>query len=387
MPNATVRDGVYKRTDRPGWWVSYIDASGNRVRSNCAAQSRAQAMTLLAKIRTQEERKRAHGPRPTREIPTAPLLERFMRHQKTRLRPTTYERLGGTLRTLQANLPEQATAITKQVVAEYIEARSKSVKPGTVAKEVSTLKHCLRLAVDWGLLCENAASRARLPEVAVAETRYLTPSELQTALENAPGWLRAPMAFAVCTGIRRGEMLSLRWMDVDLVRRHIYLRETNDDSQRTLPLSDDALYVLRSLPQGGPTDLVFAGIDALRLSVTTRRVFQKLGIKDASFHTLRHTSALWLVQHGVDLNSVGKILGLKTPHMTQRYAHLSPMYAGAEGSDSSLDTVMAKSLDRQIALIPRRFRGFEGIDLSTTLGSVARARTPAPRVERAFQSA
>ncbi len=385
MPNATVRDGVYKRTDRPGWWVSYIDAAGNRVRSKCAAKTRPQALTLLSKIKAQEERKRALGLRPAREIPTATLLERFMRHQKTRLRPTTYERLGGTLRTLQANLPEQATAITKQVVAEYIESRAKSVKPGTVAKEVSTLKHCLRLAVDWGLLYENAASRARLPEVQVGETRYLTPSEVQTALENAPAWLRAPMAFAVCTGIRRGEMLSLRWMDVDLARRQLYLRETNNDSQRTLPLSDDALHVLRSLPRGGPADLVFAGIDALRLSVTTRRVFQKLGIKDASFHTLRHTSASWLVQHGVDLNSVGKILGLKTPHMTQRYAHLSPEYAG--GTESSTDGEMVTSLDRQIAQIPRRVRGFEGIDLSTTLGSVARARTPAPRVERAFQSA
>jgi integrase len=385
MPNATVRDGVYKRTDRPGWWVTYIDSSGNRVRRKCTAQTRSQAMTLLSKIKTQEERKRALSSRPVREIPTAALLERFMRHQKTRLRPTTYERLGGTLRTLQANLPEQATAITKQVVVEYIETRSKTVKPGTVAKEVSTLKHCLRLAVDWGLLYENAASRARLPEVAVGQTRYLTPTELQTALENAPEWLRAPIAFAVCTGIRRGEMLALRWMDVDLEHRRIHLRETNSDSQRTLPLSDDALYVLRSLVQGGPLDKVFAGIDALRLSVTTRRVFQRLGIMDASFHTLRHTSASWLVQHGVDLNSVGKILGLKTPHMTQRYAHLSPVYAAA--TDTSLDTAAAKSLDRQIAQIPRRLNGLEAIDLSGTLGSIARARTPAPRIERAFQSA
>jgi integrase len=385
MPNAAVRDGVYKRTDRPGWGVTYIDSSGSRVRRKCAAQTRSQAMTLLSRIMTQEERKRAQSSRPVCEIPPATLLERFMRHQKTRLRPTTYERLGGTLRTLQANLPEQATAITKQVVAEYIETRSRTVKPGTVAKEVSTLKHCLRLAVDWGLLYENAASRARLPEVSVGKTRYLTPGELQTALENAPSWLRAPIAFAVCTGIRRGEMLGLRWMDVDLEHRRLYLRETNSDSQRTLPLSDDAIYVLRSLPQGGATDKVFAGIDALRLSVTTRRVFQRLGIMDASFHTLRHTSASWLVQHGVDLNSVGKILGLKTPHMTQRYAHLSP--DAAARTEPDVEASLTKSLDRQIAQIPRRLHGLESIDLSGTMGSIARARTPAPRIERAFQSA
>lgn len=57
-----------------------------------------------------------------------------------------------------------------------------------------------------------------------------------------------------------------------------------------------------------------------------RRFFTRLRIPDASFHTLRHTTASWLVQQGVDLYAVGQILGRKTPRMTQRYAHLSPDY-------------------------------------------------------------
>jgi len=63
-----------------------------------------------------------------------------------------------------------------------------------------------------------------------------------------------------------------------------------------------------------------------------------MGIPDASFHTLRHTAASWLVMEGVDLYTVGKIFGHKTPRMTQRYAHLSPDYmAGAVGK---LDEIM-----------------------------------------------
>jgi integrase len=100
--------------------------------------------------------------------------------------------------------------------------------------------------------------------------------------------------------------------------------------------------VLRSLPQGAAGDPVFAGVDPAFLSVYTKRVFKRLGILDASFHTLRHTAASWLVQQGVDLYAVGQILGHKTPRMTQRYAHLSPDYmAGAVGK---LDGIMGGML-------------------------------------------
>ena len=138
------------------------------------------------------------------------------------------------------------------------------------------------------------------------------------------------------------EMLSLRWMDVDLKNRRLYLRETKNGALRILPLSAAALQVLGSLPQGGAGDPVFAGVDAANLSVYTKRVFARLGIPDASFHTLRHTAASWLVQQGVDLYAVGQILGHKTPRMTQRYAHLSPDYmAGAVGK---LDGIMSGML-------------------------------------------
>lgn len=84
--------------------------------------------------------------------------------------------------------------------------------------------------------------------------------------------------------------------------------------------------MLASLTQGEAGDLVFAGVDPAKLSVYTKRVFAKIGVPDASFHTLRHTAASWLVQAGTDLYAVGQILGHKTPRMTQRYAHLSPDY-------------------------------------------------------------
>jgi integrase len=339
MPKASKWDGVYQRPDSPFWWCSYTDASGKRARRKLAgAHTRTQAVKMLDSIRVQEEKARTLGIRPASEITLVSLFERYKRYQKARIRSTTFVRLGGILDTLKANLPAQAKAITKKTVAEYIDKRAESVKPGTVCKEMSVLKHCLKLAVEWGELNQNPAAGARLPQLPAGKTRYLTPGELKAALESAPEWLRAPMAFAACTGVRRGEMLSLRWMDVDLKNRRLYLRETKNGALRILPIPESALTVLRSLPEGKSGDPVFAGVDPAFLSVYTKRVFKRLGILDASFHTLRHTAASWMVQQGVDLYAVGQILGHKTPRMTQRYAHLSPEYmAGAVGK---LDGIM-----------------------------------------------
>jgi integrase len=348
MPKAKERDGVYYRKDRGIWSVSYIDASGERVREKVEAHTRQQAMDALHRIKTKEELARTLGVRPASEITLEALFGRYKKHQKARIRPTTFERLGGILDTLKAHLPEMAKAITKRTVSEYIDTRSGAdeMKPATVAKEVSVLKHCLRLAVEWGELNQNPAAGARLPKLPAGKTRYLTPGELKAALESAPEWLRAPMAFAACTGVRRGEMLSLRWMDVDMGHKRLYLRETKNGALRILPIPEFALTVLRSLPEGATGDTVFAGVDPAKLSVYTKRVFKRMGIPDASFHTLRHTAASWLVMEGVDLYAVGQILGHKTPRMTQRYAHLSPEYmAGAVGK---LDGIMGGMLGQTV---------------------------------------
>jgi integrase len=217
--------------------------------------------------------------------------------------------------------------VTKAKVAALIEQRSEVVSPGTIAKEISVLKHALRLAVDdWGLLHSNPAERVKLPKLPEGRTRYLSPPELKAVLQASPEWMRAPIALAAFTGMRRGEILGLTWKDVDLAGKRLYLRETKNGSLRVVSLNELAAGVLLSLPPGSSSELVMKDVDGPRLSVYTRRVLHSLGIKDASFHTLRHTAASWLVMEGVDLYAVSQILGHKTPRMTQRYAHLSPGY-------------------------------------------------------------
>jgi integrase len=104
----------------------------------------------------------------------------------------------------------------------------------------------------------------------------------------------------------------------------VYLTETKNGTLRVLALNQLAVKVLQSCPVGAPGQLVFPDVHGGRLSVYTRRVFASVGIEDASFRSLRHTAASWLVMEGEDLYAVGQILGHKTPRMTQRYAHCRP---------------------------------------------------------------
>jgi integrase len=344
MPKAKARDGVFQRKDRSGWWVSYVDGSGTRKKEKVTAATRTQAMTALAQLKTRIERDSILGVKSASEITTADLLARFKTYQKAQLRPTTFARLDGILETLKAALPVQAKEITRGTVAAYILRRSETVAAGTVAKEVTTLKHALRLAVEWELLTANPAQGAKLPQQSEGRTRYLSPTEFKAALEAAPDWMRGPMALAAFTGMRRGEILGLCWKDVDLAHQRAYLTETKNGTLRVVTLNQLAVQVLQSIPVGEPGQRVFPDVDAARLSVYTRRVFASVGIKDASFHSLRHTAASWLVMEGVDLYAVGRILGHKTPRMTQRYAHLSPGYMVA--AVNKLDGVFAGSLPK-----------------------------------------
>jgi len=328
--------------------MSYIGAGGVRRKQKVVAHTRTQALAVLEAIRTKVQKEEILGVKHASDISLSELFDRFRRYQKVRLRQSTFERLDGILNILKAHLPSRARDITRLVVADFVNARlEKKAEPATVAKEMATLSHALRMAIEWELLHENPAKGAKLPKLPKGRTRYLSPPELKAALAAAHVWMRAPIALAAFTGMRRGEILNLKWADIDVKNHCAYLPDSKNGEPRPIPLNSLAMQVIESLPFTGPRDAIITDCDPERLSVETKRLFGRLGMRDASFHSLRHTTASWLTMSGVDLYSVGQILGHKTPRMTQRYAHLSPQYlAGAAGR---LDSVFGSVLPPQTA--------------------------------------
>ena len=143
--------------------------------------------------------------------------------------------------------------------------------------------------------------------------------------------LKPMVLLALNTGLRRGELFSLKWSDVDLDAKMLTVVATSAKSGQTrrIPLNEEALTVLTTWRnrQGNAEGLVFPGADGARLTNITKSwggVVKFAKLSGFNFHDLRHTFASRLVQAGVDLNTVRTLLGHSEIATTLVYAHLAP---------------------------------------------------------------
>src|SRR5262249_11272987 len=144
------------------------------------------------------------------------------------------------------------------------------VKADTVRRELAIVHHCLRLAVEeWGItMPSNPADQIKLPPPGRARERRTTQAELEKLLACTVGraaWLRAMIILAIETGMRRGELLSIKWSDIELESRTVRLTRTKNGHPRTVPLSSTALDLLRNTARLGDTVFPVAA-DAFRLA-------------------------------------------------------------------------------------------------------------------------
>jgi integrase len=338
-------DGVYVRKNRPGFWISYKDAGGRRHQRKVDARTMEQAKSALGAERVRAEMARTLRFAPPTEESFADVARQYLVHQKARISPANYERERGIVEDhLKSFFAGELRAIRRATVQRYITERLAHVSNATVTKELNVLKHLLELAVsEWEYIPMNPARRIKPPKAPPGRVRYLQPTELRAVLAAAPPWLRAIVALAVATGMRRSEILKLRWLDVDLNGRRVLLPQTKNGEGRIVYLNHLALQAIESLPvteKTNPTDLLFPGLDGAWVSVAFVRVCRGLSISDFHFHDLRHTAASWLRMQGADIHTVAQLLGHKDLRMAARYQHLSPAFlADAVGR---LDSVFAE---------------------------------------------
>jgi integrase len=212
--------------------------------------------------------------------------------------------------------------ITTPLVADYQDERLEEVKEATVYQELSLLRRMFNVARKrWKWVKDNPVSDGDLSFSVGsrnARDRWLTVEEEDTLLEKAtnPVWLRALLITALHTGMRRGELLALTRKDIDFPRRLVRV-------ERSIPMSQTLYETLQTIKVRDISGTLFPiAIRSLRAAYD--EALAKAGITDFHFHDLRHTFATRLVQNGVDLYKVQKLLGHKNIAMTERYAHHYP---------------------------------------------------------------
>ena len=131
------------------------------------------------------------------------------------------------------------------------------------------------------------------------------------------------MTIALTTGMRQGEILTLRWPVIDLERKRLVLHETKNGERRAVPLTGPALTTLKAWAKVRrlDTDLVFP--ETKGFHHRWWEALERAKLTDFRFHDLRHTAASYLAMHGATPSEIAEVLGHKTLQMVKRHAHLS----------------------------------------------------------------
>jgi len=154
-----------------------------------------------------------------------------------------------------------------------------------------------------------------------ARTRWLTYEEEEQLLKSAsPEWLSRVIKFALHTGMRRGEILDIKWSSINFKRRLVTVERAKYSKKRSIPMNE-TLFNLLMQPRVLDTRNRVFPYSASAVKDAFSRARDKAGIKNFKFHDLRHTFATRLVQNGVDLYKIKDLLGHKDLQMSMRYAH------------------------------------------------------------------
>jgi integrase len=219
--------------------------------------------------------------------------------------------------------------LSPKAFSDYRNARLAEVKPGTVHRELGLMRHALEVARrEWDIdLPTNPLDKVRRPKLHNARDRRFAPGEyerLQVALRKTRNPFVGPVVdFAIHTAMRRGEILALRWEQVNWLQRTAYIADSKTGVPRTIPLLDGALAVLESRREGAQRGPVFPlSMEALKQA--WERARKRAGLEDFHFHDLRHEAISRLCEMGLTLPEVALISGHKDPRMLFRYVNLRP---------------------------------------------------------------
>ncbi len=210
-------------------------------------------------------------------------------------------------------------------IASYRDQRLKTVGGNTVRLELALISHLFSIASkEWGLPLENPVRNIRKPRLPQGRDRRLVSDEEQRLLKACDAsrspWLGPLVRVAIETAMRMGELLSLIWSNVDLLRGTAHLPDTKSGERRTVPLSGAARAALQKMPRSVDGRVFPIGQMAVERSFQNAR--ERAEIEGLRFHDLRHEATSRLFEKGLNTVEVATITGHKTLQMLKRYTHL-----------------------------------------------------------------
>ncbi|MBS0177693.1 MAG: site-specific integrase [Nitrospira sp.] len=323
--------GLFKRNKV--WWMS-ITHNGRQIRKTTGSTDKRLAEAILAKVTMKLIEGRYFDRLEENERTFQEMVERYIAERVVGASRHGERRAKGILKHLLPTFGQFTLAqVTPKAISAYKWRRQQAgAAPATIVKELAMMKTAFNVAIrEWEWCRDNPVCRVTMGKVNNARVRYCDNDTLARIYQACPRWLQPIVMVARYTGLRRENVVLLQWEQVDMARRVIILDRTKNGDALGIPLCDPAMRTLQDLKplRSFPHGTVFFqdnGEPVTLDMVTTgfRRACEAVGVTNFRFHDLRHTFASALVQKGVDLYRVQRLLGHRDGRMTQRYAHLAP---------------------------------------------------------------
>lgn len=219
------------------------------------------------------------------------------------------------------------TALTPIKVAEYRDERLQRVSNGAVIRELSYFSSIINHARrEWGINIVNPIPLVKKPASPQGRSRTLSNDELERLLnacmprvKNGNIWVLPVVKFALASAMRRGEILGLRWSEISFDRHTAFIPLTKNGTSRTVPLSSEALTILRDLPRS--LDGRVFPINGPNLSVIFDKARRIAKVEDFHFHDLRHMAITRIAENLPNLIELSAVSGHKSLAMLKRYYH------------------------------------------------------------------
>jgi integrase len=216
---------------------------------------------------------------------------------------------------------------------ESLTIHGKQRSPASVNRELEVLSKVFSMAADNGIIESNPVRKVNKLRLDNMRKRYLTVEEEQrllNALSTKRAYLKPLVILAIHTGMRRGELLNLKWQNVDFVRSLIYVTNTKTGYDRDVPMNSLVKEILLELQrQNDGYEHVFAnpatGVNVKEIKNGFRAACREAGISDFRSHDLRHTTGTRLADAGTDAFAIAEVLGHRSLQTTKRYTHATEL--------------------------------------------------------------
>ena len=304
---------VFKKNG--SWFIRFRDINGKQKQVKAGA-TKALATELERKILAERDIQKRFGYKQKKEITFAEFIPEYFKRVSSLLSQNSIKGKTCTLKNMCKIFGNKLLSeINEDDFYQFISVKERSV--GSIRTYRITLKAILKEAEEAGY--NTPSLNIKISKKNNVRVRYLTEEEAAKLIKNS-GKHRLLIIMALCTGMRKMEMLNLKWQNIDFNSKLIHIEESKNGERRSIPIPDSLFEELQKQEKKEPTENIFK----IRNLDSFQTILKKSNIKNFRFHDLRHTFASWLAIKGVSLYTIKELLGHKSILMTQRYAHLSP---------------------------------------------------------------